>query len=148
MATTKTDAADLVARAVVAGVDLDAAIVATGQSVPSADRHPFRKDIAPEHVTRWLAEARVDRVALFNRSERDALESAIVAAEQAAVAPAEQPTTDEPMATPAQIAYIQKLRARRAASGETRGFMSYDGDPAKLTRRQASSYINSLTGEY
>lgn len=92
MATTQTDAADLVARAIVAGVDIDAAIAATGQRVPTADRAPFRKDIAtPERVARWLAEARIDTVALFNRGQRDALEAAIVAAERRATTTTEAP---------------------------------------------------------
>lgn len=52
------------------------------------------------------------------------------------------------LATPRQVDYINRLRARRLRDGDGDGFMSYDGDPALLTRSQASAYIDSLRGEY
>lgn len=52
------------------------------------------------------------------------------------------------LASPRQVDYINQLRARRLRDGDGDGFMSYDGDPALLTRSQASAYIDSLRGEY
>lgn len=55
----------------------------------------------------------------------------------------------EPLATEKQVAYILRLLAQGAA--DEGGFMSGPRDRAgiaAMTRRQASAYIDSLTGRY
>lgn len=74
------------------------------------------------------ARALRDRVAIFDR-EREASRG-------------KQPATE------AQIAYIMKLLQRRQRTGEGGGFMTVKGDIRKLSKADASAYINSLTSNY
>ncbi|MEO3976286.1 hypothetical protein [Streptomyces sp. CAU 1734] len=56
-----------------------------------------------------------------------------------------------PMATPAQIEHILRNLARRQRTGDAGGFMTGPTDRdgiARMTRREASKYITSLTEDY
>lgn len=55
------------------------------------------------------------------------------------------------LATPRQISYILRLLSEREYSGEGGGFFMGPTDPdqvAELSKREASNYIDSLTGRY
>ena len=69
---------------------------------------------------------------------------------EAAVAVEAELPSDTPMATEKQIEYIRALIARRQFLGEDDGFMQIPAEDAlvHLTRRDASTLIDSLTGRY
>jgi hypothetical protein len=57
----------------------------------------------------------------------------------------------ENLATPRQVNYILDLLAQRNRDGDTSGFYNGPTDEAgvaRLTRSEASTYINSLKGNY
>jgi len=93
----------------------------------------------------------------YARSSRDydrvmAHIAKVVAERQAAEAAAQATTTEAPeAATERQVAFILTLIDRRRRDGEAAGFTTGPTTRegiAKLTKRQASSYIDSLTGRY
>jgi hypothetical protein len=88
----------------------------------------------------------------WNRRAESAAYSLVDRVERNAASPAAAPT-DEPLATERQVAYIIKLLGQRQRNGDEGGFMSLSGPInadtlAKLTRREASTYITSLTESY
>lgn len=62
-----------------------------------------------------------------------------------------QAVEDKSLATPRQVGYIVSLLRERAKSGEGGGFMVGPTETAeirKMSKRDASAYINSLRGDY
>jgi hypothetical protein len=158
MAIGQSTAQDLIARATTVGIDMNAELVRLGYGTSRTYADIMRTANAmnwapelrtPERINARLADDLLSRVSLLNRREGDNLEALICRREQAAN-PAVQAVapSGEVMASQRQVQYIHELRARRLRSGEGGGFMTADGDPAMLTRQEASAYIDSLRGEY
>ncbi|MEV5451624.1 helix-turn-helix domain-containing protein [Streptomyces sp. NPDC052535] len=86
------------------------------------------------------------------KAERDvtaAAEAAVREAREAQIAEARQ--QKGPLATPRQVDYILSLLLSRRESGEGGGFFTGPTDRAgieTLSKREASSYITSLKGDY
>lgn len=93
------------------------------------------------------AEARITK-----KAERDAVEAAESAVRDARAAQLNDlRTTRGELATPKQVEYILQLLLEREYSGEGGGFYYGPKDRAgieEMTKREASTYITSLKGDY
>ena len=82
----------------------------------------------------------------WNRTALDAIDRAVASATEK-----DEATQAEPVADPAtdrQIAYIERLLINRRSNGEGDGFISIPENLHGLTKRDASTLIDSLTGAY
>lgn len=92
---------------------------------------------------------RLSDLELLNRKDADRLESEIGAAARKAQKAAAG--ASEPLATGRQVDYILSLLARRSRTGNAAGFMTgptIRDEIQRMTRQQASTYIDSLTENY
>jgi len=131
-----TDIGDtIIAEALNAG--LTPAAIAKAARIATSDVRPGK------YLNRFDARRVADLIA----AHEDKMDAAVIAAAERVVAAA-QPA---PRATEAQVAYIMRLLAQRGRDGDGDGF--YSGPTTregvvKLTRSQASTYIDSLKGAY
>ena len=82
----------------------------------------------------------------LNRAALDAIDRAV-----ASVTEKDEATQAEQVADPAtdrQIAYIERLLINRRRNGEGDGFITIPENLRGLTKRDASTLIDSLTGRY
>ncbi|WP_030569783.1 hypothetical protein [Streptomyces aureocirculatus] len=122
-----------------------------------AEAANFRKfiqaGISPAQIEAALgSDARgMGRYRRFNGRSRRWIDSRLIDIEVAAEREAEQARAARNLATERQIRYILDLLARRRRDGEGGGFFTgltdYAGI-AKLSRSEASAYIDSLKGQF
>ena len=118
----------------------------------NADADPFATAKADILInwTKQHTEGSAQRIQ--KKAEQDAIEAAEAAVREARETQlAEVRAKKGELATPKQVDYILTLLARREHSGEGGGFFSGPTDRAgleELSKREASTYITSLKGDY
>ncbi|MEU9470460.1 hypothetical protein AB0D78_28350 [Streptomyces avermitilis] len=109
--------------------------------------------VTPEQIEAALgSDARgMGRYRRLNGRSRRWIDARLAAIEVATEKAAENARSAQGLATENQIGYILDLLARRRRTGEGGGFFSGPTDRAgiaSLSRSEASSYIDSLKGDY
>ncbi|MFD9004444.1 hypothetical protein ACFV0T_26385 [Streptomyces sp. NPDC059582] len=118
-----------------------------------SQRIPADTDNALDSLIRWANQHAEDAPArIAKKAEQDAIEAAEAAVREARETQlAEARAQKGELATPRQVAYILTLLERRQHSGDGGGFFYGPTSQAgieELSKREASTYIDSLTGNY